>query len=103
MDIEMQLGDRLFEWDENKNKKNLRKHGINFETAVLVFNDENRREYYDFRHSEDEDRYQTIGMVEDLLCVIHTERGDRTRIISAREANPKERRKYYGNSNLRFT
>ena len=103
MDIEMQSGDRLFEWDENKNKKNLRKHGINFETAVLVFEDENRKEIYDWKHSRDEDRYKVIGMVEDILCVIYTERGDKTRIISAREASSTDRRRYYGNSDIRFT
>ena len=101
--MEFQLGDRLFEWDENKNKKNLRKHGLNFETAILVFEDENRKEIYDWKHSIDEDRYKVIGMVEDLLCVIYTERGDKTRIISAREASPADRRRYYGDSDIRFT
>ena len=101
--MDFQLGERLFEWDENKNKKNLRKHGINFETAVLVFEDENRKEYYDWQHSMDEDRYKVIGLVEDLLCVIYTERGEKTRIISAREATPTDRRRYYGNRDVRFT
>ena len=47
----------IFEWDDKKNKSNLIKHGIDFETAALVFNDRNRIEYYDADHSMFEDRY----------------------------------------------
>ena len=85
-----------FVWDENKNKANRKKHGIDFQDAVLVFNDDNRIEFYDESHSEDEDRYDTIGLVEDVLFVVYTERGRLTRIISARIATPKERSLYYG-------
>ena len=85
-----------FVWDENKNKENRKKHGIDFQDAVLVFNDDNRIEFYDESHSEEEDRFDTIGMVEDILFVVYTERGPLTRIISARIATPKERRLYYG-------
>ena len=52
-----------FEWDEEKEKKNIIKHGIDFETASYVFLDPNRLEYYDKEHSTDEDRYITIGLV----------------------------------------
>ena len=56
-----------FEWDEDKNQLNLKKHGIDFETAMLVFNDLQRIEIYDMEHSINEDRYNTIGMVNDIL------------------------------------
>lgn len=88
------------EWDENKNKINLQKHGICFEDAGLVFGDTARIEYYDEIHSIDEDRYITIGKVEDVLFVVFTERPENNaiRLISARKANARERRLYYGNS-----
>ena len=85
----------LFEWDAEKAAVNLKKHGVSFQTAVLVFFDENRIEMYDSEHSQDEDRYNTIGMAKDVLFVVYTERKDRTRIISARPANKKERSMYY--------
>lgn len=47
-----------FEWDEDKNQLNYRKHGIDFETAMLVFNDIQRIEIYDMEHSIHEDRYK---------------------------------------------
>jgi len=85
----------LFEWDDEKAAVNHKKHGVSFKTAVLVFYDENRIEMYDYEHSLNEDRYNTIGMVNDVLFVVYTERKDRLRIISARPANKKERSMYY--------
>lgn len=87
-----------FEWDEEKNRINKAKHGIDFGTAIHVFDDENRIEIYDVEHSVDEDRYDTIGLVHDVLFVVYTERRDCTRIISARLATERERRIYYGES-----
>lgn len=84
------------EWDENKNKENIKKHGISFDTASLVFADENRIEYYDKIHSVDEDRYVVLGYVHGVLYVVYTMRDDVTRIISARVATPTERKVYYG-------
>ena len=55
------------EWDEDKNNINIKKHGISFEDAGLVFGDDARIEYYDEIHSIDEDRYITIGKVEAIL------------------------------------
>ncbi len=81
-------------WDEKKNQANIIKHGISFELAVNVFRDKNRLDFYDERHSRDEDRYITIGMVQDLIVVVYTERYDAIRMISARIANRKEREKY---------
>ncbi len=84
-----------FEWDEDKNQLNFQKHGIDFETAILVFNDLQRIEIYDVEHSIDEDRYNTIGMVNDVLFVVYTERKDNIRLISARLATNTERSIYY--------
>ncbi len=53
-----------FEWDDEKEKININKHGIDFETAARVFNDENRQELFDEIHSEFEDRYITIGIID---------------------------------------
>ena len=63
-----------FEWDEDKAAANLKKHGIDFRDAVLVFNDENRIEFFDSAHSIYEERYNTIGMVDEVLFVVYTER-----------------------------
>ena len=84
-----------FEWDELKNQLNRKKHGIDFETAILVFNDLQRIEIYDEEHSITEDRYNTIGLVDDVLFVVYTERKESIRLISARVATPKERSIYY--------
>ena len=61
----------------------------------MVFYDENRIELYDSEHSLEEDQYNTIGLVDDILFVVYTERKNRVRLISARPANKKERRLYY--------
>ena len=90
------IGEHLVEWDEHKNQINKQKHGISFETAALVFADQERIEYLDQVHSITEDRYVTIGMVHKVLFVVYTERGDASRLISARLATPRERRVYYG-------
>lgn len=81
-----------FEWDEQKEKTNIKKHGLDFETATRVFNDENHLEWYDEKHSEYEDRYITIGLIDDIACVImavYNEREEAIRIISARKATTK--------------
>ena len=84
------------EWDDNKNKINIQKHGISFETAALVFADEDRIEFFDELHSIDEDRYIVLGCVHGILYVVYTMRGDFARIISARMATNRERGIYYG-------
>lgn len=86
-----------FEWDEAKNAANIKKHGIPFETATKVFLDENRIDIYDEAHSVEEDRYITIGLADEVLFVVYTERQPKIRLISARLARPQERRIYYGN------
>ena len=85
-----------FEWDDTKNEINKTKHKVSFELASLVFCDPNRIERYDDLHSENEGRYISIGRVQDILVVVHTDRGKAIRIISARFADKKERDSYYG-------
>jgi uncharacterized DUF497 family protein len=85
-------------WDEDKNRKNVRKHGVAFEDAQYVFLDPRRMERRDDDHSDEEERVQTMGAAEDVLFVVYTERGDDTLLITARFAEPKERRIYYGDS-----
>ena len=92
----------LFEWDYEKEQRNIKIHKISFETAKLVFNDNNRIELFDLNHSGAEDRIITIGKVDKVLFVVYTERGEKTRIISARAATKAERR-LYGNSYIGFT
>lgn len=87
--------DLEFEWDEEKNTINKKKHKISFEIAKEIFHDENRIEVYDKTHSIEEDRYNTIGLVNDVLFVVYTERKEKIRLISARLASEKERRLYY--------
>ena len=84
----------IFEWDEEKAKINKVKHGISFETAAMVFMDEERIEYFDEEHSEMEDRYITIGFAGDVLLVVYTYRDPKIRLISARIANERERKRY---------
>ena len=84
------------EWDARKDSINARKHGIHFKDAAFVFLDENKIEIYDIKHSDEEDRYIIIGMVNEILFVVYTERIGSIRIISARKATPSERELYYG-------
>lgn len=90
------MEDDEFEWGEDKAARNLRKHHIRFEDALPAFRDPFAIEFEDDRFDYGEPRYILIGMVEpDVLVVVHTERNDRIRIISARKAEPNERRWYY--------
>lgn len=88
----------VFEWDDNKEQVNIRKHGIDFDTATLVFEDDLRIERFDVENSTvDEFRYFTIGMIADqiaMIAVVYTERGDAVRIISARLATNDEKEEY---------
>jgi uncharacterized DUF497 family protein len=85
-----------FEWDEVKAAQNYARHGVSFEAATSVFSDPFAIEYLDDRAHYGEDRYIIIGMVEErVLCVVYTLRNDAIRIISARGAEPHERRRYH--------
>ena len=88
----------VFEWDPEKEKDNFKKHGIEFEAAERIFFDYRRMERRDKDSSGDEERWQTMGVFGKVLFVVYTERNDAIRIISARIAEPFERRIYYGDS-----
>lgn len=120
--VRFTLGGLTFEYDPEKNRKNIEKHGISFKSAARVFFDYDRIELYDESHSEDEDRYDTIGntsagnltiignlqdahRIDDILFVVYMERvivdengksREVTRLISARLATSFERGVYYG-------
>ncbi|MCX6832756.1 MAG: BrnT family toxin [candidate division Zixibacteria bacterium] len=85
-----------FQWDPRKADQNLRKHKVSFAEAATVFGDRLAVTDYDPDHSLDEDRYVTIGWSYRgrLLMVAHTDRNNRTRIISARELTRAEREAY---------
>ncbi|MEO1244338.1 MAG: BrnT family toxin [Pseudomonadota bacterium] len=85
-----------FEWDDAKSASNLDKHGVSFEEACRVFRDPFAIELLDDRKDYDEERYILIGISDSLvLVIVHTELETRHRIISARKAEPNERRYYY--------
>ena len=89
------MSDDDFEWDEAKAAENYAKHGVSFETAIRVFDDAFAIEWLDASEDYGEDRYSILGMVDGrLLYVAYTVREGVTRIISARGAEPHERRQY---------
>jgi uncharacterized DUF497 family protein len=85
-----------FEWDPRKAEINLRKHGVSFTEAGTVFGDNLAITIPDPDHSDDEERFITIGWSNHrrLLIVSHTDRGNQIRIISARELTRAERKVY---------
>jgi uncharacterized protein len=85
-----------FEWDPRKADTNIRKHEVRFQEAATVFGDPLAITFEDPYHSEGEKRYLTFGLSQQmrLLVIAHTERGDRTRIISARLMTGRERKIY---------
>ena len=86
----------LFEWDTRKARRNLKIHGVSFDEASTAFQDPLSKTIADPLHSEDEERFVLLGHSNRnrLLVVVHTERGDRIRLISARLASNRERVKY---------
>jgi hypothetical protein len=85
-----------FEWDEEKAAANEQKHGVSFPEAQTAFEDPLSLTGYAPDHSDDEDRFITMGTSLEgrLLVISHTDRENRVRIISAREASRRERRDY---------
>jgi len=85
-----------FEWDPEKSRSNESKHGVSFFEASEVFGDEHSSTVPDPDHSADENRYLVFGVSRSgkHLVVSYTERGDRIRLISARQMTPRERRAY---------
>ena len=88
----------LFEWDSQKARSNLRRHGVSFAEAATVFGDPLSLTIADPLHSTEEDRFVIIGTTSAprprVLVVVFTERGNTIRIISARDATPRERKTY---------
>ena len=89
-----------FEWDDSKARLNVAKHGVSFEEATAVFADPMSLTIPDPAHSQVEDRFIILGQPhrQRLLVVVHTERGDSIRIISARRASRRERKNYEENT-----
>jgi len=89
-----------WQWDENKRKTNLAKHGLDFVYVGVIFADVNAIEIIDNRKNYGEIRKRIIGKYSDkaIVVVVHTDRSGIARIISMRPANKKERSLYYGNS-----
>ena len=87
---------RHFEWDDEKARTNLQKHGIGFDEASTIFDDPLFITALDDEHSIDEERYITIGLSskQRILMVAHTERNENIRIISARKATKNEEKFY---------
>jgi hypothetical protein len=91
-----------FTWDPKKNRANQKKHGVSFEEAESAFHDENAKVYSDPDHSVEEDRFILLGLDFSLrtlvVCHCYRERETVVRIISARKANEKEQKDYWGHS-----
>ncbi len=84
----------MYEWDETKNQENLSKHGLSFEDAEFVFSGPCVT-FEDKRYDYGEERFITLGMLEGRVVVIaHTPCGEKTRIISMRKANSREKKSY---------
>jgi uncharacterized protein len=90
------FGELEFSWDERKALQNARRHGVRFEEAATAFVDPLGRVYDDPDHSETETRFILVGhsLAGRLLLVVHAEKGDTIRIISARRPTPRERAEY---------
>ncbi len=84
------------EWDPDKAASNMQKHSVSFDEAKTVFDDPLFITVVDLEHSQDEERYITIGMSDrgQLLLVAHADRGGLIRVISARKATKREERFY---------
>jgi len=89
----------IFEWDNKKDKTNIRKHGISFEEARTVFYDENAVQYFDPDHSDEEDRFILLGISFKLkvlvVCHCFRENDSVIRIIAARKADKEEEYEYW--------
>ncbi len=98
LELEDGSGELAFEWDSEKAASNFRKHGIRFDEAVTIFQDEVLT--IEDTASHGELRELSFGRLEGeaggavVVCVVHTDRADRVRIISARKATAQERRNF---------
>ena len=94
------MADERFEWDERKNRANIRKHGVSFHEAMTVFDDPNVLYKSDPDHSQHEDRFIVFGYSEQMrilvVCHCYYENDLVIRIISARKATTNESNQYKG-------
>ncbi len=94
------MSDIVFQWDESKNRDNIRIHKVSFEEAKTIFLDDNAIRYFDPDHSKDEDRFIMIGISFKLrilvVCHCFRESDKVIRLISARKADKQEIRDYEG-------
>jgi uncharacterized DUF497 family protein len=90
----------LFDWDPIKAGRNINIHGVSFDEASTAFKDILSLTIYDPLHSDEEDRFILIGnsCKNRLLVIVHTEREDKIRIISARKTTKNERKQYEENA-----
>jgi len=93
-----------YEWDPAKNKENIKKHKVNFEQAVIAFEDPCLLCFYDEAHSQNEDRYTIFGNAKGRILFVNIVwvDEDTIRIISARRANRNEMEAYNENCSLFF-
>ncbi len=88
-----------FEWNQNKEKENIKKHSVSFEEARTVFYDTNAFQFFDPDHSENEDRFILLGLSFKprilIVCHCYRENESTIRIISARKADKKEEHEYW--------
>ena len=93
------ISTRQFEWDPEKNKINLAKHGVSFEEASTVFLDINAIYIFDGNHSDAEERFVALGISNEsrmlLVCHCYRDNDQITRIITARKAEKDEEQIYY--------
>jgi uncharacterized protein len=91
----------IFDWDNKKDKTNIKKHGVSFEEALTAFYDENAIQYFDPDHSDEEDRFILLGISYKLkilvVCHCFRENDSVIRIISARKADKDEEYEYWRN------
>jgi uncharacterized DUF497 family protein len=88
--------DGRFEWDEDKDRLNIKKRRVSFHEILEIFDDPAFLEGYDSEHSNEEERYYGIGCLSNIVYIIvfYTERKTRKRIISARQADTDEQEMY---------
>jgi uncharacterized DUF497 family protein len=86
----------VFEWNDEKAKRNAAKHGVDFEEALTIFNDPRSLTFDDVDHSDDEPRYLCLGVSGQgrLLIAAFTETDEVYRLISCRKATARERKAY---------
>ena len=92
----MYIKDMTFTWNENKRQRNLGKHGLDFAHAYKVFEGATFT-FEDTRFNYTEQRFITVGLLDNVVVIVHTETEEEIRIISMRKANKHEQQLYFQN------